>query len=274
MWQVSANQLISPRSNFEDDVLAIKEVGFDAVGIWRHKLEEFGIDKGEELLLELGLQVSSLQWAGGFTGGEVLTYRECIDDSIAAIKTAAQLKAPCLIIHPGGRGLHTKNHSKRLVRDALNELIPVARQLGVKLGFELINPNWWRKWTISASPDEAFEFLAEFDPNVVGFVIDSFQICSHPEWSRWMTQAGKQICLVHLADALQLHCIDDDERCLLGDGQLPLDEFISELSEVDYRGFVEIELYGKHLTDYDSRTILAESRRMLAEQAETVRRRF
>ena len=76
-------------------MITLKEQGYEGVGIWKDKLLDYGVEKAKELLDEVGLAVSSLQWAGGFTGDEHLRYEECIADAHEAIDIAAILEANC-----------------------------------------------------------------------------------------------------------------------------------------------------------------------------------
>src|SRR5690606_18386205 len=128
---LSVNELTTYRWTFEQDVLHYAEAGFQAIGVGRQKLADFGEGKGVELLAESGLAVSNLLWAGGFTGSDGRTYRDSIDDAVEAIELAGMLHAPCLVVYSGSRAGHTHNHARRLLSGALTELVPVAGQHGV-----------------------------------------------------------------------------------------------------------------------------------------------
>ena len=70
---------------FEQDVLRLASLGFEGIGVWRQKLSDYGHEKGSELLIERSMNVSSLQWAGGFTGNNGFSFEEAIEDARAAI---------------------------------------------------------------------------------------------------------------------------------------------------------------------------------------------
>ncbi len=131
MARLAINELTTFRWSFEEDVEHYATAGIAAIGVWRQKLADFGEEKGAELLAESRLTVSSLQWAGGFTGSCGPSHKENLDDARQAIRLAAALKAGCLIIHSGARGIHTYNHARRLFREALDKLLPVAEDWGV-----------------------------------------------------------------------------------------------------------------------------------------------
>ena len=136
MAQISMNELTTYRWSFEEDVDCFSRAGIDAISVWRQKISDFGDEKGIELISESGLAVSSLLWAGGFTGSDGRSYKESVEDAHEAIQLAARLNASCLIVHSGTRAGHTHNHARRLLTNALKELLPPAESAGVCLAVE------------------------------------------------------------------------------------------------------------------------------------------
>ncbi len=129
--RLSVAEVSTFRWSFEEDVLRYRSHGFDAMGVWRMKLADYGEAKGADFLEENGMQVSSLSWAGGFTGNDGRSFREALHDALDAIETAAQIKAKTLVILTGSRMGHTRNHAKRMLTLALRELTEAARAVGV-----------------------------------------------------------------------------------------------------------------------------------------------
>ena len=75
-----------------------------------------------EILQKARLPVSSLSFAGGFTGGCGFSYVEAIADARQAINQARILGAKNVIMVSGSQNGHTVRHSRRMVVDALKEL--------------------------------------------------------------------------------------------------------------------------------------------------------
>ena len=117
--RLAVSELSTIRWSFEDDVLQYLKHGFEAIGIWRTKLSDYGEEKAKELLDEHSLKISSLQWAGGFTGSDGRSFREAMHDAYDAIELAAMLGAKTLLVHAGSRSGHTKNHARRMLATAL-----------------------------------------------------------------------------------------------------------------------------------------------------------
>ncbi|MEO8499118.1 MAG: sugar phosphate isomerase/epimerase, partial [Planctomycetota bacterium] len=84
MPRLSINELTTYRWTFEEDVEHYQAAGIQSLAVWRHKLSDFGEEKGIELLIDSGLAVSSLQWAGGFTGSDGQSHDDSIADARAA----------------------------------------------------------------------------------------------------------------------------------------------------------------------------------------------
>jgi hypothetical protein len=111
-----------------------------------------------------GLTVSSLQWAGGFTGSDGRSFEDSLSDARLAIQTADKLRAGCLIIHSGARGVHTHNHARRLIRLALAKLLPLAEERGIKLALEPMNGDCGADFTFLNCLDETLQLVEPARP--------------------------------------------------------------------------------------------------------------
>ena len=138
MQRLSIHQFTSFRWSFFQDVIKYSSLGFDSIGLWRSKVEDYGIEESAQLLFEMQMSVSSLSWAGGFTGSDGKSFKLAVEDAIEAIYQAHLFGAGKLIVHPGGRNSHTESHAIRLLKTAVTELAPIANDLGVQL---LLEPN-------------------------------------------------------------------------------------------------------------------------------------
>ena len=111
MRRISISELSTLRWSFYQDAIRYASLGFESIGVWRQKIDDFDQSAAIDLLFELNMQVSSLHWAGAFTGCDGKSFTEAIEDAEEAIQLARLLDADCLIVHPGSRNGHT--HSMR-----------------------------------------------------------------------------------------------------------------------------------------------------------------
>src|SRR5262249_40342112 len=104
MDRLAVSELTTFRWSFEEDVVNYRAADVMAIGVWRQKLADCGEERGAQLLKEAGFTVSSLQWAGGFTGSDGRSHKDSIADARLAIQSAVTIGAKCLIVHSGSRG--------------------------------------------------------------------------------------------------------------------------------------------------------------------------
>lgn len=244
MASLSINETTTFRWSFEEDVERYAAAGIPAVGVWRHKLSDFGEAKGAELIATKGLQVSHLYWAGGFTGSEGRSYKAAVDDAREAIRHAADLGTRCLVIFSGGRGGHTFNHARRLVREALKELLPVAEEFGVDLALEPMHPNCAEEFTFLTVPEDVLDLIEEIGSPRVKMVFDAYHLGFDPDVTYRLAEWVPHIALVQLGDAKR-EPGREQNRCPLGQGTLPLAEIVTNLKGNGYDGFYDVELLGE-----------------------------
>ncbi len=259
MPRLSMNELTTLRWSFEEDVFAYAEAGYQAMGVWRQKLADYGEEKGAELLADAGLAVSNLLWAGGFTGSDGRSFRESVDDALEAIDLAGQLRAGALVVYTGARNGHTRNHAFRLVRSALAKLLPRAVELGVTLALEPMHPGCGADWTFLDSLDEALQLQAHFDHPRLRLVMDTYHVGTSRSVVDAMVARVDRIAVVHLGDGRGEPCGEQD-RCLLGEGQVPLEEIIDRLEAAGYDGDYDVELMGEEIEMHDYESLLAHSK--------------
>jgi len=244
MAVLSVNEVTTFRWSFEDDVLKYAEAQIPAIGVWRQKLSDVGEVKAVELLEETKMRVSSLGWAGGFTGSDGRSFRASVDDALEALQAAATIKASCLIVYSGARGGHTFNHARRLMRDALKELAPRAVELGVDLVVEPMHPDCAAGFTFLTTLDEALQLIDSVDTPAVKLLLDTYHLGHEQTLPQRIPQIAPRIGLVQLGDARKPPS-GEQNRCKLGEGLLPLRDIVAALAESGYDGYYEVELLGE-----------------------------
>ncbi len=270
MARLSINEVTTYRWSFEEDVANYLAAGITAIGAWRQKMSDFGEEKAVELLADSGLTVSNLLWAGGFTGADGRTYRDCVEDGHDAIRLAAAAKAGCLVVYSGSRGGHTYNHARRLFRDAMDEILPLAAELDVVLAIEPMYESCATEWTYLTTIDDTLELLEDLDSPQVKFVFDTYHMAQDASQVDRIGDLIDRIAIVHLGDSR--HPPEREQaRCRLGAGTLPLKEIISRLSDAGYDGFYDVELIGEEFEAADYHELIEHSRdafhRLVSEKA-------
>jgi len=243
MSVLSISELTTYRWSFEEDVAHLRDSGFRAIGVWRPKLAEYGETKGIELLRSSGLTVSNLQWCGGFTGSDGRSHRDGLEDARDAIELAGAMKAGSLVVYSGARGGHTHNHAKRLLRDALKELLPIARKNDVRLALEPMHPEASAECTFLNDPLDALALIEEFRDPYLKLAFDTYHIGLLPDWQAKLKAVAEHIAVVHLGDGTA-PVEREQMRTRLGEGIIPLQEIVAALQAVGFDGYYDVELVG------------------------------
>jgi len=255
MAQLSVNETTTFRWSFEEDVLNYASAGIGAIGVWRQKLSDCGEAKGIELLAEKGLHVSHLFWAGGFTGSDGRSFRASVDDAAEALRTAHALGTRALVVYSGARAGHTFNHARRLIKDALKELAPLAGELGVVLAVEPMHPGCATEFTFLTDIDEVLDLLATVGSEQVKIVFDTYHLGQDRQMIDRIAEIARHVAIVQLGDAREPPT-GEQNRCLLGEGTIPLREIVDALAAAGYDGFYDVELLGEEIETIDYTTLL------------------
>jgi len=259
MLHTSISELTTLRWDLATEVEGLARHGFRSVSIWRTKLSDLSLDEARETLERAGMRVSSLQWAGGFTGGDGKTFRESLDDALEAIDTAAEVGANILTLHSGCRGGHTLKHARRLLTDACDVLAPVALGRGVTLAFKPMHPAAAGGCGFITCLQGACEWVERFDHPALRIALDLWHFGHDPRLLSLLHGRIPLLAVVQVADSLGLPS-NDRERLPPGQGNLPLDALICGLVARGYTGDFEFEAVGETVESLGYDHVLRQAR--------------
>jgi sugar phosphate isomerase/epimerase len=256
MMRLSVNHLTTFAWSLDDELIAYQRGGFRAVGLWRPKLSHFGEERAAELLRESGISVSSLSWAGGFTGTNRWSFEDSLADARTAIKEAALVGAECLTIVSGPRNGHTDRHARRLAAEAVNVLAPEAAEAGVVLALQPMRPDFSRTWTFLHALDETLEAIEHSEPSAK-IAFDVYHLWNEPGLLARIPELAQHVAVVQLCDSPGgAH----GERRMLGDGEIPLSAIVRAFDEAGYAGYYELAAWSRPLWRRDYCELLRECR--------------
>ena len=264
MAQLSVNETTTFRWSFEEDVLNYAAAGIPAIGVWRQKLSDCGEAKAIELLAEKGLKVSHLFWAGGFTGSDGRSFRASVDDAADALRTANALGTGALVVYSGARAGHTFNHARRLIKDALKELAPLAVDLEVVLAVEPMHPGCATEFTFLTGIDDVLELLEAVQSQQVKIVFDTYHLGQDRQIIERIPDIARHVAMVQLGDARDPPT-GEQNRCRLGEGTVPLKEIVDTLSGAGYDGYYDVELLGEEIETIDYHSLLEHAKQAYQE---------
>lgn len=240
MLRASISERTTFRWDLADELDAMGRLGFDAISIWRPKLSDLPPGDARRMLDAAGIRVSSLQWAGGFTGSDGRTFRESLTDAREAIHEAAELGTDVVLVHTGCRGGHTLGHARRLVQESLERLAPIAEEHGVRLALKPTHPAASSGCGFITELREACEFVDSIDHASIGLALDVWHFGHQNELLSLLPAVVGRVMVVSVADS-QGEPTADHERLAPGDGRLPLPRIMAALGDAGFDGDVEFE---------------------------------
>ncbi|MFN9370159.1 MAG: sugar phosphate isomerase/epimerase family protein [Planctomycetia bacterium] len=259
MIDVAVSQLTTPRWDLGQELERIVAAGFDAISLWRPKLSDPGLGNVAARLACAGVRVSSLQWTGGFTGGDGRSFAESVADGLEAIDAAALLGAPVLVVHSGCRGGHTLAHATRLLHDALDRLVPRARDTGVVLALRPIHPDTAPGCSFLDRLARAIDLVEDYGDPAVRLALDLWQFADDVCISDNLSRLAAVAALVQVADRQGLPAPDQD-RLPAGRGTLPLEPLVAALVAHGYRGDLEFDPVGEAVESLGYDAVFQETR--------------
>lgn len=260
MFPVAISQLTTSRWDLEEELEHLADQGFDRISLWRPKVSDLGTAAASALLRRSGVGVSSLQWVGGFTGGDGRTFVEALSDAVETIEAAATLAAPVVIVHSGCRGGHTRTHARRLLVQALERLAPTAASVGVSLALKPFHAATAPDSSFLRDLPETLDIIGQVDHPAVGMALDLWHFADSPDLGPLLPGVAESAKVVQVADRAGPPT-GEIERLPVGHGELPLEQVVLSLIELGYGGGFEFDPAGEAVATLGYRRVLAETRR-------------
>jgi sugar phosphate isomerase/epimerase len=249
--RLSINEMTTYHWSFLEDVAGYCDSGIDAIGVWRPKLVQFGEERGADLILDMGMKVTSLSWAGGFTGSNNCSLEESMDDARDAIELAGRLNAHCVSIVSGTRAGHTSRHARRLVSESIRELADDAAKHNLLLALQPMSPAVGHQWSFVETLDETLEIIGASGVDCARIAFDVYHLFREPRLLERIPEIAPLVAVVQLNDFRDPPRSEID-RCLPGDGEIPLKEITQAFLNANYLGYFEIGVWSEEVwnTDY------------------------
>jgi sugar phosphate isomerase/epimerase len=266
LGRLSLNQATVSQLNLTQTLALCVEQEIPAVGLWLHRVAELGLSESAAAVRRAGLHVSSLCRGGFFTRAEPAARRAALADNLAAVQEAATLEADTLVLVSGGLvpGTRDLGLARRMIADAIGELVPRARELGVRLGIESLHPMFCADRCVLSRLADAVELAQLFPADAVGVVVDSYNIWWDSQAAADITRARGRIAGYQLSDwIVPLPADMLLGRGHLGDGSIDFRLMTQLVLDAGFDGFAEVEIMNQEIWDAPA-----------ARTAATVRARF
>jgi len=248
--RLSLNQATVKHLGLADAAALCARHGIAAIGLWRDRVAEAGLAGAVAAVRGAGLHVSSLCRGGFFTHADAEGRRAARADNRAAVIEAAELGADALVLVCGGLapGSRDLGLARRMVADAIGDLVPEAQRLGVRLGIEALHPMFCADRSVIASLGEAVDLALGFPADAVGVVVDTYHVWWDARLAAEIARAAGRIVSYQVCDwVLPLPADALLGRGHLGDGVIDFGPISAAVTAAGYDGYVEVEIFNAHV---------------------------
>jgi sugar phosphate isomerase/epimerase len=264
--RLSLNQATVNRLTVAEAVDLCVRHGIPAIGLWREPVARAGLAAACIAVQQAGLRVSSLCRGGFFTHADPGARQAAVADNKAAIAEAAELGADTLALVSGGLvpGSRDIGLARRMIADALGELVPVAQSHGVRLGIEALHPVFAADRCVITRLGEALDLALAFPADAVGVVVDTYHVWWDADLLADIARAGERIVSYQVCDwILPLPADTLLGRGHVGDGHIDFPPVTAAVAAAGYAGDIEVEIFNEAIWSAPA-----------DETAATVRKRF
>jgi sugar phosphate isomerase/epimerase len=244
--RLSLNQATVQHLGVADAVALCARHDIAAIGLWRDPVAAAGLASAAALVKRAGLHVSSLCRGGFFTRADADGLAAARADNRAAVREAAELEADALVLVCGGLvpGSRDLRLARRMVADAIGDLVPFAQRLGIRLGIEALHPMFCADRCVIASLGEAVDLSLLFPAEVVGVVVDTYHVWWDARLAADIARAAGRIVGYQVCDwVLPLPADVLLGRGHLGDGVIDFGPITDAVTAAGYSGYVEVEIF-------------------------------
>ncbi|WP_182112210.1 sugar phosphate isomerase/epimerase [Actinotalea sp. JY-7876] len=278
--RLSLNTATTKALTLAEAVDAAVRAGLPAVGLWRDRVQEAGLERAARLVADAGLRVSSLCRGGFLTAADDAGIAAALEDNRRAVVEAATLGTRELVFvvgglpaspgaglpaspHPGGAAADPARDvaaTRRRVADRIADLVPFAQEHGVRLVLEALHPMFAADRAVISTLGQALDLAEPFPAETVGVVVDTYHVWWDPDLERQIARAGAegriagyQVCdfLLPLADDALL------SRGYMGDGFVDFATITRWVGQAGYTGDVEVEIFNQAIWDQPGDDVVA-----------------
>jgi sugar phosphate isomerase/epimerase len=254
--RLSLNQITTNRWSLAQALDGCLRAELPAIGIWRHKIAEVGLPECRRLVRQSGLRVSSVCRGGMFPAATAEERARRIDDNRRAIDEAAELAADTLVLVCGPPPDRDIAAARRMVEDAIVQLVPYAQERNVTMAIEPLHPMFAAERSCITSLEEANALAAKFDPGTVGIVVDVYHIWWDAMLDREIARARNRIRGFHICDWLIPTPDMLMGRGMMGDGCIDIHRIRTLVEAAGYDGFIEVEILNQRIWDQPGDEVL------------------
>ncbi|MCL3859410.1 sugar phosphate isomerase/epimerase family protein [Actinotalea sp. K2] len=277
LGRLSLNTATTKSWTLQQAVDGAVAAGLPAVGLWRDRVAEVGLERAAQIVTEAGLRVSSLCRGGFLTASDDAGIAAALQDNRAAIVEAATLGTRELVFVVGGLpssptpGAAARSYpaagdgrptsadpdrdlvaTRQRVADRIADLVPFAAEHDVRIVLEPLHPMFVADRAVVSTLGQALDLAEPFPAETVGVVIDTYHVWWDPDLEQQIARAGAQgrIAGYQVCDWLLPLAADPLlSRGHVGDGYVDFATITRWVTAAGYTGDIEVEIFNQQIWD-------------------------
>jgi sugar phosphate isomerase/epimerase len=235
----------------ESVIDAVARAGFGHIAPWRREVEDHDVGAIARRIRDAGLKVSGYCRSTYIPATGNKGFRDNVETNKRALHDAAALGASAFVMVVGGLPAGSKDLSaaRAQVTEAIAELTPLGKSLGVRIGLEPLHPVYAADRSCLTLLSEALDMCDAVEGNIadpwLGVVIDCYHVWWDPTLAQGIERAGdsRRIFGFHVCDWLVPTEDVLNDRGMMGDGVIDVRAIRDKVENAGYRGAVEVEIF-------------------------------
>ena len=231
--------------NIEQCIKNYDAAGIHGITIWRNVLENKNLAEVKRELDDYGMTVVSLARGGFFPSVDRVKREKAIDDNLWAIEQAAAVGAPSIVLVCGAEALQPLEKSREQIAEGIAKILPAAQSSGVKLSIEPLHPMYAGDRSAINTLKQANDMAAMINTAWVGVAVDVYHLWWDPSLKEEIQRCASlnKLFAFHICD-WNVPTIDFlNDRGLMGDGCINVQEIRSWVEAAGFTGFNEVEIF-------------------------------
>lgn len=237
--------------------------GIGGITVWRQWLEGRDIEKTGERLRERNLEIVSLCRGGFFPAPQAEGRAGAIEDNRLAIREAAALGAPMIVLVCGAVPRQALEESRKQIADGIAAVLPLAEAHGIKLAIEPLHPMYADDRSAINTMASANAVCDILDHPLVGIAADVYHIWWDPDLEAQIRLTGEKnrLFAFHVCDWMTPTTDLLNDRGLMGEGCIDLKGIRAMVEATGFDGFHEVEVFSERWWARDQQEFLEEIKR-------------
>lgn len=229
----------------EESMDRYAEAGIGGITVWRQWLDGRDIQKVGEQLRERNLEIASLCRGGFFPAKTPTALEAAIEDNRLAIREAAALGAPMIVLVCGAVPGQPLEESRRQIADGIAAVLPLAEEHNIKLAIEPLHPVYADDRSAINTMASANAVCDQLDHPLVGIAADVYHIWWDPDLEAQIKLTGEKnrLFAFHICDWMTPTADLLNDRGLMGEGCIDIPGIRSMVEAAGFSGFNEVEVF-------------------------------